>query len=460
MFKRKRERYVDMLILGVGGVSGAGTAFAACMATNLKSVVGIEQYAEPGLVNSHWANNSQTVHTGDDPHYTEEKAEETHAASLPLFQYAKTKNNPLLAQTIRKMTIAVGTEECAVLREQSKWMAKKFGIRLIERDEIARLEPNVIKERDEKEEICAIVTDDGLMVNFQELARMLLADAKAARPDLELQFNTSAGKATYDAARGCYRVATKHEIFYAKSLVVTCGAGSLSYAHHLGLGREYVIGPVKGDYCAIPDVVTGKVYEAQTKGIPFSGGHVDPNIVGGRCRFGPLTKFSLFLEWFKWKTVPGLMRMWMRHPIRGPLALYKIFQEDKMRAYAKEQFLFGLPVVGMEHVAEKLRKIIPSIRTEDIVRLSNAGGTRPQLVNILLGILEMGNKVFAAFCARIVSTPSPGASVSMATGRDVVSQIIGEMGFPYYFDHHAFESAVSGSMIKPRAPWEHSFGTL
>jgi len=453
---------VDVVVVGAGGVSGAGVLRALCTATNAK-VVGLEQYGEPGMVNSHPLANAGTGHRGVEPNYPREKIAAIYRKSGYLWRTVRAKQNPLLAEKTHHMILGVGKAECAILKERYKMLLETFAalgadiandLEFLDREGIQMLEPKVIEGRNENEEVCAILDNNGLVVDFQVLARELLNDAKQANPDLDLRFNTQVDTVSFDGEKELYRIETDEDVFLAKALIVTCGADSLAFAQRLNAvdANDHSILSIAGNFWSAPAMVNGKVYRYQAEGIPFSNPHADKVMSKVMSKqvgmsLGPTIIPVLFTERNKWGTVPGFLWLWARSPVRGIRSLFKVLFEKGILGFAVEQFFDGLPIIGKKRLLGKFRKIIPTLREQDITKRKGAGGIRPQLVNLVTGTLEMGNKIFKGFHSRFVTTPSPGASIAVAEGMEVAKEIIAELGPDYFFDEVAFESAVDGVII-------------
>jgi malate dehydrogenase (quinone) len=140
------EQVHDVAIIG-GGVCGTALLYLLSEYTDVQNIALIEKYDDVAKVNSHGRNNSQTLHCGDiETNYTLEKAAKVKAAAEMVVNYTET-----LAQRDKvifkypKMVLGVGEKECQQLRERFETFKTVFTtMQLLEKEQIAEIEPNVI----------------------------------------------------------------------------------------------------------------------------------------------------------------------------------------------------------------------------------------------------------------------------------------------------------------------------
>jgi malate dehydrogenase (quinone) len=160
------EREYDVLIVG-GGITGSALFYVLSNYTNVRRIALMEKYAEPAMVNSHNDNNSQTLHYGDiETNYSKERARIVNEAAEMVARYVE-KNGSHLFNRTYKLVLAVGKPECDLLRERYEEIKDIFPkLRLITKNEIERLEPSIVAERPEGQEIVALCNEDGYAVNL------------------------------------------------------------------------------------------------------------------------------------------------------------------------------------------------------------------------------------------------------------------------------------------------------
>ncbi|MGB8492337.1 MAG: FAD-dependent oxidoreductase, partial [Bacteroidales bacterium] len=164
----------DVIIIG-GGVSGTALLYTLGKYTNVRSIGLIEKYNDFGRVNSSARMNSQTLHFGDiETNYTLDKARKVKRSADMVKHYLENEKAlngaGKLFIRVNKMVLAVGTQQVSILRERFKTFSQLFPhLRMIGRDEIAKLEPRVVEGRDPDEELLALTTEDGYTVDYGEL---------------------------------------------------------------------------------------------------------------------------------------------------------------------------------------------------------------------------------------------------------------------------------------------------
>ena len=430
----------DVVIVGAG-VSGAAVARIIAEYTNVEQMLVLEKYAQPGEVNSHPMNNAQTSHDGGtETNYSLSHALEVKEAAVMLRRYIETKNDPLLSQKRLRMVLAVGEDEVSELKARFKEFSPHYpDLFLVDAFWLAANEPKVMEERDPDEPVCAMVSREGYIVNYQQLARTCLSDAMRANALLEVCFNT--GVKTIRKEGGEFIIDTdKGTRFTARMVIFCAGAHSLYYAHMLGYGLDYAILPVAGSFYSGGKLLRSKVYRMQIPGLPFAAVHGDPDILNmHETRFGPTTKPLPVMERHRYNTAPALLKIYARSPLRGISSLVCIIASKQLFMYVIENLLYDLPFVGKVLFARKVRPIIPSIRAKELKLRRGAGGIRPQIINLKTGALEMGNKTIEGEGCLFVTTPSPGASVCLWNAKHVVVRAMEFLGASFAFDKDRFD---------------------
>ena len=92
-----------------------------------------------------------------------------------------------------KMVLAVGTNQVSELRKRYPAFSELFPkLKMIERDEIGKIEPRVLEGRDPGQEILALVTEDGYTVDFKSLCHSFVDNALRTNPsfDIHLEYKT------------------------------------------------------------------------------------------------------------------------------------------------------------------------------------------------------------------------------------------------------------------------------
>jgi len=436
------EKRYEVLIVG-GGVVGSALLYTLSKYTDIKSIGLIEKYPNLGLVNSAASNNSQTLHFGDiETNYTFEKAKSVKRMADMVMNYLDREKHPESGLRVYakfpKMVLAVGSEQVASLEKRFESFSVLFpNLRLIRRDEIARIEPRVVEGRDPKEEILALVTDDGYTVDFRRLCHSFVENAMKLNPDLVLHLDTKMLK--IEKRGDHYALLTNKGEPYANSVVIAAGGHSLLIAKSLGYGKNLSVLSMAGSFYTGPKVLNGKVYTIQVAKLPFAAIHGDPDVHNENItRFGPTAKPIFQLERYNPSTFTEYWKTFGMG-ISPVISLLKITFDRVLLAYILTNFLYDIPGFGKWLFTKEIKKIVPSIKNSEIEYASKIGGTRPQIVNNTTHKLEMGEAKLNGDKIIFNITPSPGASTCLGNAYTDTSRIIEFLGNRYKFDKEAIE---------------------
>jgi malate dehydrogenase (quinone) len=431
----------DVLIVG-GGVVGTALLYTLGRYTDIKKICLIEKYSDFGLVNTASTKNSQTLHFGDiETNYSFEKAKSVKRMADMVMKYLENEKHPdemKLFSKFSKMVLAVGKNQVDELRKRFTSFSQLFPhLRIIEKAEIAEIEPRVVEGRNPDQEILALVTEDGYTVDFKNLCYSFVNNAKKENPEIDIQLDTRLLKITKNS--DSYTVKTNNGEIEASTVVIAAGGHSLMIAKSLGYGKNLSILSMAGSFYTTPKVLNGKVYTIQVAKLPFAAIHGDPEVHNDQVtRFGPTAKpifqlerhnMATFIEY--WKTF-GL-------GINPVISLFKIIFDKVLFSYIMVNFLYDLPFIGKRLFIKQIRKIVPRLKVSELKYANGIGGTRPQVVNNTSRKLEMGEAKLTGEKIIFNITPSPGASTCLGNAYSDTSMLIGFLGNKYKFDKEAFE---------------------
>lgn len=94
----------------------------------------------------------------------------------------------------------------------------------------------------------------------------------------------------------------------------------------------------------------------------------------------------------------------------------KVIRDEKLLGYLLKNELYDVPGIGMHLFHKEVQRIVPLMERHQLQLRRGAGGLRPQLVNMILGKLIMGDSLIQGINSIFNTTPSPGASVCMGNG--------------------------------------------
>ena len=432
----------DVLIVG-GGVVGTALLYTLSKYTNIRNIGLIEKYADFGLVNSASYNNSQTLHFGDiETNYSIDKARSVKQMADMVKNYLESEKKSASGKELftkySKMVLAVGANQVQELKKRYPAFSELFPkLKMIEKEEIGKIEPRVLEGRDPEQEIIALATEDGYTVDFKKLCHSFVDNALRKNPSLDIQLNTKLLKISKNEQY--YTVLTDKGEFRSTVVIIAAGGHSLMIAKSLGYGKNLALLSMAGSFYTAPKVLNGKVYTIQVPKLPFAAIHGDPEVHSERItRFGPTAKpifqlerhnMSTFSEY--WKTF-GL-------GLRPILSLLNIISDWTLFSYIFINFLYDLPFIGKRLFVREVRKIVPSLKLSELRYAKGIGGTRPQIVNNTTKKLEMGEAKLSGDKIIFNITPSPGASTCLGNAYSDTFKIIEFLDNKYKFDKEAFE---------------------
>lgn len=434
-------REYDVLIVG-GGVVGTALLYTLSKYTDIGNIGLIEKYDNFGLVNSASTNNSQTLHFGDiETNYTLEKATSVKRMADMVMKYLEKEKSVNSKQKIfskfNKMVLAVGRYQSEALRKRYLVFKELFpNLRLIERDEIGRLEPRITEGRDPDEEIVALLTPDGYTVDFRELCHSFVNNVRRIKPEVEIHLNTRLQKISRQWDH--WIVQTNKCEIRAKTVVIAAGGHSLMIAKSLGYGKNLSILSMSGSFYTATKCLNSKVYTIQVEKLPFAAIHGDPEVHNPKVtRFGPTAKPIFRLERRNPKTI---LEYWKTFGIglKPILSLFNIIFDKVLFGYVFMNFLYDLPFIGKWLFIKEVRRIVPSIKIQEIMFAKGIGGTRPQIVNNTTRKLEMGEAKLTGDKIIFNITPSPGASTCLGNAYTDTKALMQFLGNKYKFDEKAF----------------------
>ncbi len=435
------ERTFNLIIVG-GGVTGSALAYVASKYTTIGSIALIEKNAGVAEENSHPLNNAQTSHDGGtETNYSLEHALRVKAAAVILRNYVESKKDPLLFRKTHRMVLGVGTKEVEGLKKRFEEFRDSYpDLKLIGKEELARIEPKVMEFRNPDEPVAALVSSEGYAINYQRLAEHLVCDAEAANKDFEIFFNTGVKNIRHE--NGMYVIETGNETFKTEMVVFAAGSYSLFFAHKLEYGKQYGILPVAGSFYSSGEWVRGKVYRVQVEGRPFAEIHGDPDVLNAKdTRFGPTTKPLPLMERHNYKTFFDFIKLPLAS-FKGIAIICKIIIKNKLFGYVAKNMIYDLPVIGKFFFLREARVIIPALRYSDLKLRRRVGGIRPQIVDLKTGTLQMGDATIVGDNIIFNTTPSPGASICLGNAKRDAIELMNFSKGKYQFDTEAFEKEL------------------
>ena len=434
----------DIIVIG-GGVCGTALLYTLSKYTNINKIALIEKESDVALINSYTNSNSQTLHFGDiETNYTLAKATKVNQGACLVKNYLLTKDKQQEIYTkYHKMVLGVGKEQVEQITARYQEFKQLFPeLKLLDRSEIAAKEPKVLLERETDEEIIALYTDEGYAVDFNALARSFLRYAVSdTAKNIDFLFDSKVNRIVRN--KEIYKVELAERTITAKAVMVAAGAHSLMFAKSLGYGLNYALLSVAGSFYFAPKLLNGKVYTVQRQKLPFAAVHGDPEVHNSKiARFGPTAKVLPMLERHNYSSIVEYFQT-AGLSIKAIASFVKILSDPIVFKYIAINFLYDFPLIGKSLFIEEVKKIIPSIKLNDLSYARGYGGVRPQIVNLNTRALEMGEAKIIGDNIIFNITPSPGASTCLQNALEDTERIIGFLGDDYRFDRQKFLSELN-----------------
>ena len=438
----------DLAIVGAG-VCGTSLLYTLSKYSNVDKIILIEKEAEVALINSNKNSNSQTLHFGDiETNYTLEKARKVNQAATLVKNYLLQND---LAQEIytkyHKMVLAVGKEQTAKLKTRYQEFKQLFpALRLIDREEVAKIEPLVLKQRPSDQEITALYTEEGYTINFKKLSQSFL-DRAVTHQEKAIDIMMDTKVVAITKQDNYYLIKTNQKTVRAKTVAVTAGAHSLLWAKSLGYGKDYALLSVAGSFYFAPELLKGKVYTVQLKKLPFAAIHGDPEVDNQKItRFGPTAKVLPMLERHNYATILEYFQT-AGLSFKAIASFAKILSDLTVLRYIILNLLYDIPAIGKILFIKQVKKIVPSVQLKDLTFAKGYGGIRPQIVNLNSKSLELGEAKIIGENIIFNITPSPGASTCLQNAFDDTSRLVNFLGGNYKFDREKFCQDLSDKVV-------------
>jgi malate dehydrogenase (quinone) len=149
----------------------------------------------------------------------------------------------------------------------------------------------------------------------------------------------------------------------------------------------------------------------QNDKLPFAAVHGDPDVlVDDKTRFGPTALLLPLLERYNSSTFIEFLKV-LRLDSRVMRVFWDLFKVSDIRNYIFKNFMLEIPGLRRWLFLKDVRKIIPSLKLEDVTFAKGFGGVRPQLIDKKQAKLMLGEaKINPGNGAIFNMTPSPGGT--------------------------------------------------
>lgn len=425
-----KEKHYEVVVIG-GGITGAALLYELARYTDIKNIALVEKYEGIATLNSKGTANSQTIHCGDiETNYTFEKAKKVKRTADMVVKYGLQygyQNKFMFAN--QKMAMGVGEREVDIIKERFEIFKELYPyLELFDKEKLKEIEPKIVfdengNERPENIISMGVQKEVYTTINYGAMAISLTENAKKQEnKTCDVFLNTEVLGITHIGDKFFLRTRNNMAIS-ANFVVVDAGAHSLWLAHRMGYGKNMGCLSMAGSfYLTKRHLLNGKVYMVQNPKLPFAALHGDPDILADGCtRFGPTALALPKLERYKGlKSVPEYFQT-LNFSKEVVQILWDLIKDSDIRNYVFRNYMFEIPEIGKKLFVEDAKKIVPSLKIEDIYYARGFGGVRPQVLNrtekkLMLGEASIDTEKGVIFNM----TPSPGATSCLGNAeRDV-----------------------------------------
>lgn len=409
----------DVVIVG-GGISGAALFYELATYTDIKNVAILEKYDDVATLSSSGKGNSQTIHCGDiETNYTVEKAKNVKRTANMVVKYCLKhgyENKFMFAH--QKMAVGIGDKEVAYMKKRYEDFKELFPyLEVYDKQKLKEIEPKVVLDEngnERAEDIVGVgVKNHYSTVDYGAMTKSLVENAQKVKDkEFEIFLNSEVTEIKEDD--NLHVLKTKDgKTFNAKFVVVDAGGHSLYLAHKMGYGKNFGCLPIAGSYYITKDVyLNGKVYMVQNPKLPFAALHGDPDVLkNGATRFGPTALAMPKLE--RYHGLSSVPQFFKTLNFDGKICkiLMDLFGDSTIRNYVLKNFVYEIPYVNKRYFLKNIRKLVPSLKLENIEYAHGFGGVRPQVLNKTEKKLMLGEASINPGTGIIFNmTPSPGAT--------------------------------------------------
>jgi len=409
-----RLREYDVCVVG-GGIVGLATAREAIIRHPHLTFCLVEKEKELSIHQT--GHNSGVVHMGLYYKPGSLKARLCVKGAQMAYDYCDAKGIPY--NKCGKIVVAVEEEELGRLDDihQRSLINQVKDVRMIDADEIVRLEPNCRGLR-------AIHSPHTGIVDWRVVALSYGEDFKQGGGDIFAGFQVQQIKESTTSGSSDYPVTVESdqgEEIRCKYVITCAGLQADRVAKVTGNENVPKILPFRGDYLMLkPEMshlVNGNIYPVPNPNFPFLGVHFTPRM-NGDIWLGPNAVLAFKREGYNLTDVdikdfvdavgyPGLQKLAMKHLKFGASEMYRGF-----------------------HIAaqvELLRRYVPSLSAADVVR--GPSGVRAQAVdvdgNLVDDFVFEGGQIGSTGerALHVTNAPSPAATSSLAIAEMIVDEV-------------------------------------
>ncbi len=399
------EKLYDIAIIG-GGI--VGCALARALGSRFDKVLLLEK--EAGVACHTSGRNSGVVHSGFNPTPGTLKAKLCVEGSKLIRELCRDRG--VRCEQVGTFVVAVEERELPILESLKKKGEQNGvpGVEIVPIEQVRASEPNV-------KGLAAFHSPSGAIVDSKGLTQAVADEAKRRGVTFEFGHEVVAIRERAEAVK----LTTKTGTFAAQLLVNCAGLHADRLAHVMGVGRDYVIAPFRGEYFVVrkpgPPIIRSMVYPVPNPIVPFLGVHLTKS-VDGTVLVGP-------------NAVPAFGRESYRRFSIGWRDVAEIaMHKGTWNAFRHNRALVGIAWNELRHSCSRRHfhaeasRLVSGLEFGDLT-LGSRVGIRPQLIRTNGHLVEDLVIETTPRSIHILNVVSPGMTSSLAFA-DWVSGGIGD----------------------------------
>lgn len=394
----------DIAVIG-GGLVGLASAYAIAKRAGGQQVAVLEAEAAVGRHQS--GRNSGVLHSGVYYQPGSSKARLCREGSTRMLEFCETHEIPI--KQTGKVIVATSASQIAPLQEiERRGRANGLtGLRSIDPDELAELEPHVSS-------VAALSVPQAGVVDFSGVANRLSSLVSAGGHTVRTGFRVSGISRT----RSKYRISAESGDECEASLLVNCaGLHSDRVAAMAGEDPPVTIIPFRGEYYVMQrhrdHLVRTLVYPVPDPRFPFLGVHFTRRI-DGAVEVGPNAVLALGRHHYRGEARPDWADV---RKMMGTSGLWRLAGKywrtgtaEMVRSRSRRLY------------AAAARKLIPEVQAADLVR--GGSGIRAQAVASDGRLADDFVIIENDASVHVLNAPSPAATACLAIGDRIADRLL------------------------------------
>jgi L-2-hydroxyglutarate oxidase len=390
----------DVAIVG-GGIIGLATAYAVLDAHPDYRVAVLEK--ERRIASHQSGRNSGVLHSGIYYRPGSLKARLAVAGRASMVCFCSEHGVPF--EVCGKLIVAADDAERGRLLDlEARARANGVRAQLVESDRIRAFEPHATG-------IAALHVPDAGLADFERVCAVLAQLATDAGAELRCEWPVE--RFTRDGTR--LRLESRRGDLRARCAVNCAGLFADVLMSRSGAAAPVRIVPFRGEYHELvpsrEPLVQHMIYPVPDPALPFLGVHLTRGI-DGRVHAGPNAVLALAREGYSWRQVdtrdlgdllrsPGFRKLVGRYWRIGGAELYRSLSR---RALARD-----------------LRKLVPRVRTADLVPAPS--GVRAQALDPNGALIDDFVIHEEPGAVHVLNAPSPAATAALEIGREIAGRV-------------------------------------